>query len=264
MKDLKLLFFGKFSGRINNITICKALDELTMLDPRFLENRDNCISIDEVFDNLEYDLGFLDIVLTDIEYLQKTEEYKSTIYQNNKKIGILLIDKFGFARVMYDKLKAMDFDSNELEKQIKILLNSSRGELIDALMTILQFTRPIPLGTDVFLLNISDKDEHFITDFFNTIFEAEDAKHFNKPYFVHLEQSPMNIETMAHLIANRMNEVLKAFQGTKDEYYNGVAEDMTIEDINIIDNLMAITKDDILFYEKVLKCSISDKLEINI
>ncbi len=263
MKNLKLLFFGKFSGRISNITICKALDDLTLKDPRFLENRENCIHIDEVFDNLEYDLGFLDIVIDNIEYLYKTEEFKFPIFQNNKKLGIVLIDKFGSARVMYDTLQAIDFDSNQLEKQIRVLLDSSRGELIDSLMTILQFTRPIPLSTDMFLLNISDADEEYVVDFFNQIFENEDDNN-NRPYFIHLENSPLNVDTISCMIANKMNEVLKAFNATKNEYYDGLAEDMSVEDINIIDRLISLTKEDINFYEKSLNCKIFDKLDTTI
>lgn len=261
MNNLKILFFGKFSLRINNITICKALDYLSSQDPRFLEGRKNCLDIEDVFDDLEFELGFLDIVLGNIKYLQKTDEYKCPIYSNNRKIGILIIDSFGSARVMYDKLQAMELNSFELERQIKSILTSSRGELIDTLMTMLQFTRPIPLSTDTFLLNISAREEALIIEFFNRVFASRPGETFDKPYFIGLEKSSLNAETISSLIADRMNEVLKAFENTKNEFYDGVLDDMSLEDIQIIDRLISLTKEDILFYENILSSSILNKLD---
>lgn len=263
MKNIKLLFFGSIKGKINKITVSQALDDLASKGHRFLENRENCLDIDDIFDNLQYDLEYLDLVLSVLDYNPNTEEYKCPIYQYARKIGLLLIDKHGSVRLIYDKLQATSLDPKELERQIQALLTSSKMELIDTLMGLLQFTRPIPLSSDVFLLSISNEDEAYIMDFFDQVFARDKMPASNRPYFINIQQNPMNFKDMAGLVANKMSDVLNAFQATKDEYYRGLSPDMTQDDISIINKLIELTEDDIDFYESKLRSSIRDKLSLN-
>ncbi len=259
--NLKFLFFGHFSEKINYIKLSNALDRLESKDIRFQANRENCVDMYEIIDSLQYGLEYMDIFISYEDYSRQEEEHKFPIYEGDNVIGFLIIDKNGDFRIIYDKVNSPKLDIDELREEIDLILSCSREDLIDNLMGILQFTRPIPLSSDVFLMNLSSEDEDYIMEFFHFIFDQMEDNKFSKPYFIHIDENIYNLNSIASLIADKMNEVLTAFSNTKDEFYSGLAKDMTLEDIDVIDRLIDITYDDIYFYENILKVNIIKKLD---